>query len=49
MLDDCLDWLGFQLVCRSPDFISRRAIDANHWLGRWALPRAGGHAYRQHQ
>lgn len=46
MLDYILDWVGFMLVCRSPDWIMWRAINVDHWLGDWALPRAGSWAYR---
>lgn len=49
MAEDFLDWLGFKLVCNSPAWIQWRAIDADHWLGKWALPHAGGWAYREHQ
>lgn len=37
-----LDWIGYQIIMHGPF----SAIDAGHWLGRWCLPHAGGHAYR---
>jgi len=37
-----MNWIAFQLVMHGP-FVF---VDANHWLGRWALPRAGAWAYR---
>jgi hypothetical protein len=46
-LDYVGDWLGFMLVCRSPDWLFNYATNADHWLGNWALPRAGSWANRE--
>jgi hypothetical protein len=44
-----LNWLGYQLVTRLPDRIAwRTSCNPDHWLGNWALPRAGDWAYRDH-
>lgn len=40
-----LDWIGYQLVMHGPH---RLTCSADNAIGRWCLPRAGGHAYRKH-
>jgi hypothetical protein len=47
--DTFLNWLGYQFVTRLPDRIAwRTSCNPDHWLGNWALPRAGDWAYRDH-
>jgi hypothetical protein len=38
-----LDWIGYLAVVYGP---WRITCSADNFIGRWCLPRAGGHAYR---
>jgi len=40
-----MNWIAYVLVIYGP---WRWTCDADHWLGRWCLPRAGAWAYRKH-
>lgn len=37
-----MNWIAFQLVMHGP---WRVTCSADNFIGRWCLPRAGGHAY----
>lgn len=39
-----LNWIGYQLVMHGPLSLTGSATNP---IGRWCLPRAGGHAYPQ--